>query len=185
MSIRSEIDRLLRAKADIIEQIMAKGVTVPSGVLIDDLADLIRAIPSGGDAPSGGGGAGKIFTGYEITSQSGKWSFDLAQYGNNNLWISCWLTHNSVLYEEEVFDGDDVYYNPVYDDPYAAGYYILRNGDGFVTDLQEEMCDMAPWYVSINLDTSQLADTGKAYFHAHCTLGDCGDAHIDVEIIFS
>lgn len=58
MSISSEILRLEGAKADIIDAIEAKGVTVPSGAKLDDLAALIEDIESGG-----GGGEVKFASG--------------------------------------------------------------------------------------------------------------------------
>ena len=48
MSISSEISRLQTAKADIADAIADKGVTVPSGSTLDDFADLIDAIQTGG-----------------------------------------------------------------------------------------------------------------------------------------
>ena len=52
MSIASEITRLQTAKADIKAAIEGKGVTVPSAATLDDYADLVEAIQTGG----GGGG---------------------------------------------------------------------------------------------------------------------------------
>lgn len=52
MSIASEITRLNGAKADIIQAITDKGVTVPSSAKLDDMALLIASITGGG----GGGG---------------------------------------------------------------------------------------------------------------------------------
>ncbi len=57
MSIASEISRLQSAKADIIDAIEDKGVTVPSGSTLDDFADLVEAIQTGG------GGGGKYIEG--------------------------------------------------------------------------------------------------------------------------
>lgn len=48
MSVASEITRLNGAKADIIQAITDKGVTVPSGAMLDDCPELIRSIPGGG-----------------------------------------------------------------------------------------------------------------------------------------
>lgn len=45
MSIKNEIDRIKSAKTAISEKIAAKGVTVPSGVKIDDLPALVESIP--------------------------------------------------------------------------------------------------------------------------------------------
>lgn len=52
MSIASEIARLQTVKADIKAAIEDKGVTVPSGSTLDNFADLVEAIQTGG----GGGG---------------------------------------------------------------------------------------------------------------------------------
>ena len=48
MSIQSEITRISGAKSDIADAIEIKGVTVPSGSMIDDMAPLILQIQSGG-----------------------------------------------------------------------------------------------------------------------------------------
>lgn len=45
MSISTEVSRLAAAKADIAEAIAEKGVPVPSGAKLDDLAALVRQIP--------------------------------------------------------------------------------------------------------------------------------------------
>lgn len=44
MSIKTQITRLENAKVDILSAITEKGVTVPGGVLLEDVADLIRQI---------------------------------------------------------------------------------------------------------------------------------------------
>ena len=49
MSIQSEITRIAGAKSDIADAIEEKGVTVPSGSTIDDMAELILQISSGSD----------------------------------------------------------------------------------------------------------------------------------------
>ena len=63
MSIQSEITRISGAKSDIADAIEIKGVTVPSDSMIDDMANLILQINSGGgsgivitetDDPAGG-----------------------------------------------------------------------------------------------------------------------------------
>lgn len=48
MSIQSQITRIKNAKNDILSTLEEKGVIVPSGVLLDDVADLIKQI-SGSD----------------------------------------------------------------------------------------------------------------------------------------
>lgn len=48
MSVASEITRLNGAKADIIQAITDKGVTVPSSAKLDDMAQLIASITGGG-----------------------------------------------------------------------------------------------------------------------------------------
>lgn len=50
MSIQSEITRLTDAKAAIKTAIEGKGVTVPSGTLLDGMASLIESIEAGGDS---------------------------------------------------------------------------------------------------------------------------------------
>lgn len=49
MSIASEITRLQGVKADILQAIANKGVTVPAGSALDDCPALIAGIPTGGD----------------------------------------------------------------------------------------------------------------------------------------
>lgn len=44
MSIQSQITRIKNAKNDILSTLEEKGVIVPSGVLLDDVANLIRQI---------------------------------------------------------------------------------------------------------------------------------------------
>ena len=74
MSIQTELTRLTNAKAAIQTAIEGKGVTVPSGTLLDGMAALIESIEAGGGA--------KIATGsftptaacnyYEITHNLGE-----------------------------------------------------------------------------------------------------------------
>lgn len=44
MSIQTQIDRLRAAKAALIDEIEAKGITVPANASLDDLAALVEAI---------------------------------------------------------------------------------------------------------------------------------------------
>ncbi|WP_290724255.1 FISUMP domain-containing protein [Fibrobacter sp. UBA2449] len=53
MSVASEITRLNGAKADIIQAITDKGVTVPSSAKLDDMALLIASITGGGGSVGG------------------------------------------------------------------------------------------------------------------------------------
>ena len=48
MSVQTELQRIIQAKADIIDSIEAKGVTVPSGTTIDNLDDYVDQIQQGG-----------------------------------------------------------------------------------------------------------------------------------------
>lgn len=50
MSILSEIDRLALAKYDLADAITSKGVTVPFGAKLDQYADLVQQIDTGGGA---------------------------------------------------------------------------------------------------------------------------------------
>ena len=54
MSVATEITRLNGAKADIIQAITDKGVTVPSSAKLDDMALLIASITGGGGGSVGG-----------------------------------------------------------------------------------------------------------------------------------
>lgn len=62
MSIQTELTRLTNAKAAIKTAIEGKGVTVPSGTLLDSMAALIESIEAGGGTISG-----KKFISGEIT----------------------------------------------------------------------------------------------------------------------
>lgn len=44
MSIKSQITRIQNAKNDILKVIEEKGVAVPSGVLLDDVANLVKQL---------------------------------------------------------------------------------------------------------------------------------------------
>jgi len=69
MSIASEIERLQSAKADIIQAITDKGVTVPSSAKLDDMALLIASI-------TGGGGSGGTLSVKRIDSVRGNFIVD-------------------------------------------------------------------------------------------------------------
>ena len=49
MSIQTELTRITNAKAAIRTAIEGKGITVPSGTLLDGMASLIESIQAGGD----------------------------------------------------------------------------------------------------------------------------------------
>ena len=63
MSVQTQIDRLQTAKADLVAQIVAKGVTVPSGAALEDLAALVREISIGVDTSDATATAGDIAAG--------------------------------------------------------------------------------------------------------------------------
>ena len=69
MSVASEITRLNGAKADIIQAITDKGVTVPSSAKLDDMALLIASI-------TGGGGSGGTLSVKRIDSVRGNFIVD-------------------------------------------------------------------------------------------------------------
>ena len=66
MSIQTELTRLTNAKAAIQTAIEGKGVTVPSGTLLDGMAALIESIEAGGG--SGNFATGTFTTTDDITS---------------------------------------------------------------------------------------------------------------------
>lgn len=66
MSIQTELTRLTNAKAAIQTAIEGKGVTVPSGTLLDGMASLIESIEAGGG--SGNFATGTFTTTDDITS---------------------------------------------------------------------------------------------------------------------
>ena len=64
MSIQTELTRITNAKAAIKTAIEGKGVTVPSGTLLDGMAALIESIEAGG------GGGGRTFASGSFTLPS-------------------------------------------------------------------------------------------------------------------
>ena len=62
MSIQTELTRLTNAKAAIQTAIEGKGVTVPSGTLLDGMAALIESIEIGGGSETGSGYATGTYT---------------------------------------------------------------------------------------------------------------------------
>ena len=62
MSIQTELTRLTNAKAAIQTAIEGKGVTVPSGTLLDGMAALIESIEAGGGSETGSGYATGTYT---------------------------------------------------------------------------------------------------------------------------
>lgn len=73
MSIQTQIDRIKQAKADLISQIEAKGVTVPNDASLDDLAALVEAISTGVELPTLDNPASEaeVFGGYEYIDGAG------------------------------------------------------------------------------------------------------------------
>lgn len=107
MSVASEIQRIQGAEADIKTAITGKGVTVPASAKIDDLADLIDAIqtggggatltPTAGDYPVvgngglGGGGNSLTSTGISITIPvSGTYRLKWCAFRRNNSTSYTW-----------------------------------------------------------------------------------------------
>ena len=78
MSIQSEITRITNKRDASFVAVANKGVTVPAGSTIDDLPDLIDAIPSGGgsiviqDTPDSHGGTIREITAQTVISLSAK-----------------------------------------------------------------------------------------------------------------
>ena len=62
MSIQTELTRITNAKAAIKTAIEGKGVTVPSGTLLDGMASLIESIQAGGGGGTGSGYATGTYT---------------------------------------------------------------------------------------------------------------------------
>ena len=62
MSIQTELPRITNAKAAIKTAIEGKGVTVPSGTLLDGMASLIESIEAGG-----GGGIDYVVEAHAVT----------------------------------------------------------------------------------------------------------------------
>lgn len=106
MSVASEILRIQGAEADIKTAITGKGVSVPASAKIDDLADLIDSIetgggatlvPTAGDYPVvgngglGGGGSNLTSTGISVTIPvSGTYRFKWCAFRRNNSTSYTW-----------------------------------------------------------------------------------------------
>ena len=107
MSVASEIQRIQGAEADIKTAIAGKGVTVPASAKIDDLADLIDAIQTGGggstltptagdypvvgDGNLGGGGSALTSTGVSVTIPvTGTYRFKWCAFRRNNSTSYSW-----------------------------------------------------------------------------------------------
>lgn len=63
MSIRTQIDRLQVAKADLIAKIEGKGVSVPEDASLDDLAGLVETISIGVDTSDATAVAAELLSG--------------------------------------------------------------------------------------------------------------------------
>lgn len=106
MSVATEILRIQGAEADIKTAITGKGVSVPASAKIDDLADLIDSIqtgggatltPTAGDYPVvgngglGGGGSNLTSTGISVTIPvSGTYRFKWCAFRRNNSTSYSW-----------------------------------------------------------------------------------------------
>lgn len=107
MSVASEITRLSSAKAAIRTAIQAKGVTVPSSATLDDYADYVddiqtggggaTLVPTAGDYPVvsngglGGGGSNLTSTGISVTIPvSGTYRFKWCAFRRNNSTSYTW-----------------------------------------------------------------------------------------------
>lgn len=75
MSVQTQIDRISGAVSAALTALTEKGVTVPAGTKVDDLAALISGIEAGGG--SGDGGGLEITSGIVVPSSttSGKFTF--------------------------------------------------------------------------------------------------------------
>ena len=107
MSVADEISRLTSAKAAIKTSIEGKGVTVPSSAKLDDLADYIDDIQTGGggstltptagdypvvgDGGLGGGGSNLTSTGVSVTIPvTGTYRFKWCAFRRNNSTTYTW-----------------------------------------------------------------------------------------------
>ena len=82
MSIQTELTRIINAKAAIKTAIEGKGVTVPSGTLLDGMAALIKSIEAGG-----GGTLGEfsVYTGsFTPTEDLDEYTIELGYKGDAN-----------------------------------------------------------------------------------------------------
>lgn len=111
MSIQTELARLTNAKTAIQTAIEGKGVTVPSGTLLDGMAALIESIEAGGGVDVGGrrcvfgiytpasdssGSQVKVANGEDIFQQLG--IKDQAEYNSSNYVAMYW----DILYPDVV-----------------------------------------------------------------------------------
>ena len=77
MSIQSQIDRIIGFRDDSFDAVASKGVTVPANATIDDLPDLIMAIPTGSgsaisivDTTDANGGTIRTITGVSLAGDT-------------------------------------------------------------------------------------------------------------------
>lgn len=115
MSIASEISRLQGVKADILQAISDKGVTVPAGSALDDCPGLIASISGGG---GGGGGVTPILpnTYKELLYGTFTGSFNVGESDDNYL-----------NYNDEI-EGE--YYMPTRNTPWTGRFYFFRTNTG-------------------------------------------------------
>ena len=124
---------------------------------------------------------GKNYSCHVITSKSGNWS--LTVYDNGGMLEVCvFLEHADIWWDDEGNETNTEFFNSYYN--------IVKDGNGYVTNLTAEFCDWTSYVqcISLSLDTSQLASTGKAYISAGC--GNCENTvgvaeYLNAEIRFT
>ena len=119
MSIQTELARLTNAKAAIQSAIESKGVTVPSGTLLDGMAALIDAIEAGG--------GGKIATGTVIPANDNSITIEhgLGEVPN----VFFWCTTDFVNHTTTSKSGSLVVESISNSDTFCGGYI---DGQSFV-----------------------------------------------------
>ena len=113
MSVQTEISRLESAKQAIASAIADKGVTVPSGTMLDGMAALIAIIEAGGGGSSDTGGASLSILGTGTCSGSGTANFTIT-HGLGVTPKACFVYHPSgtistytVMGSAVAYHGDD------------------------------------------------------------------------------
>lgn len=140
MSIQTELTRLTNAKAAIQTAIEGKGVTVPSGTLLDGMAALIESIEAGGDS--------SIITGSVIQTTQ-----------KESLLIG--MKYADVLSKLNVDSASNIL-GFVYSLEHAEFYYAMVSmcvtGDGGVIVYK----DVNRTYCTMNSTSDKLKDAGAA-----------------------
>jgi hypothetical protein len=163
MSIASEITRLQGVKADILQAIADKGVTVPADSTLADCPDLIASISTSGGG--GGGGGGQVIPGLPSnytpinairinqTSSSQLLKFENLNFSTDGVSFYFEVKKNtsiSAFCGLFSISGQDIYFTG-----YTGQIYVFANGgrysNKYITDSFQEFIvknSSNKWYVN-------------------------------------